>query len=88
MSSSAVKIHQASSHFDIDSISITRPVVVQGGTYFTKIRCAKNNTPYYVQFEPCKTKQGVVSTNKRSYIDLLCNNEDVVILEWFDNLQP
>ena len=87
MSSSSVKIHQANSQFDNESISMTRPVVVQGGTYFTKIRCNKSNTPYYVQFEPCKTKQGVVNTNKRSYIDLLYNNEDVEILEWFENLQ-
>jgi hypothetical protein len=87
MSSSSVKIHQANSQFDKDSISISRPVVVQGGTYFTKIRSTVSNTPYYVQFEPCKTKQGVVSTNKRSYIDLLYNNEDVDILEWFENLQ-
>ena len=87
MSSSSVKIHQVNNQFDNESISMTRPVVVQGGTYFTKIRCNKSNTPYYVQFEPCKTKQGVVNTNKRSYIDLLYNNEDVEILEWFENLQ-
>lgn len=87
MSSSKVKIHQSNSLFDNDSISITRPVVVQGGTYFTKIRSCHDNTPYYVQFDPCKTKQGVVSTNKRSYIDLLYNTEDVEILEWFENLQ-
>lgn len=66
---------------------MTRPVVVQGGTYFTKIRSNKSNTPYYVQFDTCKTKQGVVRTNKRSYIDLLYNNEDVDILEWFEHLQ-
>ena len=87
MSSSSVKIHQANSSFDKDSLSMTRPVVVQGGTYFTKIRSNRSNTPYYVQFDTCKTKQGVVNTNKRSYIDLLYNNEDVDILEWFEHLQ-
>mgnify|MGYP001165392814 FL=1 len=87
MSQSKVKIHLSNTKFDNDSITISRPVIVQGGTYFTKIRSSKNNTPYYVQFHPCKTKQGVVTTNKRSYVDLLYNNEDVEILEWFETLQ-
>ena len=87
MTQSKVKIHLSNTKFDNDSITISRPVIVQGGTYFTKIRSSKNNTPYYVQFDACKTKQGVVTTNKRSYVDLLYNNEDVEILEWFENLQ-
>ena len=84
--SSKVHIFQSSSQFDNNSISISRPVVIQGGTYFTKIRSV-SNTPYYVQFDSCKTKQGVVFTNKRSYVDLLYNNEDVDIIEWFENMQ-
>ena len=84
--SSKVHIYQSSSQFDNNSISISRPVVIQGGTYFTKIRSI-NNTPYYVQFDSCKTKQGVVFTNKRSYVDLLYNNDDVDIIEWFENMQ-
>lgn len=83
---SKVHIFQSSSQFDNNSISISRPVVIQGGTYFTKIRSV-SNTPYYVQFDSCKTKQGVVFTNKRSYVDLLYNNEDVDIIEWFENMQ-
>ena len=84
--SSKIHIYQSSSPFESGSITISRPVVVQGGTYFTKIRSA-NNTPYYVQFDSCKTKQGVVFTNKRSYVDLLYSNEDVDIIEWFENMQ-
>ena len=79
------EIHFANKDFDFSNITISQPVAVQGGAYFTKIRC--NNNPLYIQTLKCLTKQGLNETNKKAYIDLKFTNEDDEIIEWFETLE-
>ena len=71
--------------FDFSKITISQPVAVQGGAYFTKIKY--DNNPLYIQTHKCLTKQGLNETSKRAYIDLMYTNEDDEIIEWFESLE-
>jgi hypothetical protein len=71
--------------FDFSKITISQPSAIQGGAYFTKIKY--NGQPLFIQSGKCKTRQGVVETNKKSYIDLMYTHDDDETIEWFENLE-
>ena len=79
------EIHFTDSKFDFSQISISQPISVQGGAYFTKIKC--NTSPLYIQLPKCFTKQGLNETNKKAYIDLMFTNDDYEVVEWFEHLE-
>jgi hypothetical protein len=79
------EIHFTDNKFDFSQISVSQPVSVQGGAYFTKIKC--DTKPLYIQLPKCYTKQGLNETNKKSYIDLMFTNDDYEVVEWFENLE-
>ena len=78
-------IYFTNSEFDFSHISITQPISVQGGAYFTKIRY--NGEPLYIQPSKCSTKQGLSETNKKAYMDLMFTSEDEEVIEWFEHLE-
>jgi hypothetical protein len=79
------EIYFTNKDFDFSKISISQPISVQGGAYFTKIKF--NNTPLYIQTPKCYTKQGLNETSKKAYIDLMFTNEDEEVIEWFEHLE-
>ena len=79
------EIYFTNKDFDFSQISISQPISVQGGAYFTKIKL--NNEPLYVQPPKCSTKQGLNETNKKAYMDLMFTNEDDEVVEWFEHLE-
>lgn len=79
------EIHFTNKEFDFSKITISQPVAVQGGAYFTKIKY--DNTPLYIQTLKCITKQGLNETSKKAYIDLMYTNDDEEIVEWFESLE-
>ena len=80
------KVFGPDSSFDFTKLSLGHPQTTKGGSYFTKILF--DNQSVYVQFPKCKTKQGIIQTDKNIYVDLLYetsyNNE---LNEWFENLE-
>ena len=78
-------IYFTNKEFDFSKISISQPISVQGGAYFTKIKL--DNEPLYVQPPKCSTKQGLNETNKKAYMDLMFTNEDDEVVEWFEHLE-
>ena len=79
------EIYFTNKDFDFSQISISQPISVQGGAYFTKIKL--NNEPLYVQPPKCSTKQGLNETSKKAYMDLMFTNEDDAVVEWFEHLE-
>jgi hypothetical protein len=79
------EIHFTNNDFDFTQLSISQPISVQGGGYFTKIKM-KNDT-LYVELPKCTTKQGLNETNKKTYIDLMFPNDNECVIEWFENLE-
>ena len=79
------EIHFTNKDFDFSKITISQPVAVQGGAYFTKIKY--DNNPLYIQTVKCITKQGLNETSKKAYVDLMYTNDDDEIVEWFESLE-
>ena len=71
--------------FDFSKLSLTQPVGIQGGAYFTKIE--HNKKPLYIQTTKSTTKQGFVKTGKKYYCDLMFDKNAEVLINWFENLE-
>ena len=61
---------EPSADFDFSKISLGSPQPVQGGSYFTKLSIGDDRS-LCVQFPRCSTKQGIVTTKRGMYCDLL-----------------
>ena len=79
------EIHFTNKDFDFSSLSLSQPIAVQGGAYFTKIKYDSN--PFYIQTPKCLTKQGINETNKKAYIDLMFTKDDEEVIEWLETLE-
>ena len=80
-----MKINNINSDF-IFRHYVTRPKGVQGGlSYTTKVLF--NKEPLFIQTKKCKTKNGFVTTGKKTYIDLMFSREDEYMLEWIEKLE-
>lgn len=67
-------------------ISLCSPNGIQGGSYITKIKY-DNNFGMFIQTPKLNTKQGIVSTDKKSYFDIMIDKNNVDILTWIENLE-
>ena len=79
------EIHFTNKEFDFTKITLSQPIAIQGGAYFTKIKF--NSEPLYIQTSKCVTKQGVNETSKKAYVDLMYTKDDEEIVEWFETLE-
>ena len=71
--------------FDFTKLSLGIPSNIQGGAYFTSIEY--NNIPLYIQTTKSLSKQGIVRTGKKLYIDLMFDKTSEPIVNWFENLE-
>jgi hypothetical protein len=62
-------------HFDFTDVYLDTPQPVQGGSFFTKL-FIQDGKPLYIQLPKCISKQGVVTTKKSKYCDLLYEKEN------------
>jgi hypothetical protein len=60
--------------FPIDDIALANPQGLQGGAFFSKLKLLGNNIT--MQTPKCKTKNGIVKTEKKIYCDLMFENDD------------
>ena len=79
------EIHFTNKEFDFSKLSLSQPIAVQGGAYFTKLKF--NSEPFYIQTSKCLTKQGINETSKKAYMDLMFTSDDDVVIEWFETLE-
>merc|ERR1712167_47471 len=79
------KIDIPNEAYDFSNITLSTPISVYGGAYFTKL--SNNGNDIYIQTPMCGTKSGVVKSGKRMYIDLLFDKTDEKIVVWFENLE-
>jgi len=79
------EIHFTNKEFDFSKLSLSQPIAVQGGAYFTKLKF--NSEPFYIQTPKCLTKQGINETSKKAYMDLMFTSDDDVVIEWFETLE-
>lgn len=72
-------------YFDFTKLTLTQPVGIQGGAFFTKI--LYNDKPLYLQSSKSQLRQGFVKTGKKYYCDLMYDNNSNPLIHWFENLE-
>ncbi len=78
-------IVEANTSYPFDDIKIKTPKALQGGTYSAKLEL--NNEPIVIQTPKCKTKNGIHTTVKQIYCDLLMNQDHNDFIKWLRLLQ-
>ena len=71
--------------FDFTNLTLSQPIGIQGGAYFTKIEY--KSKPLYIQTTKSLTRQGFVKTGKKYYCDLMFDNNSSQLIHWFENLE-
>jgi len=71
--------------FDFENITVLSPSTIQGKTFLSKIQ--NDNNDLYIQTPKCISKNGFVTSGKKTYIDLLFEKENDEFIEWFENLE-
>ena len=76
-------IHYTSDPFDFNEISLTKPVALQGGSFFSKIQ--KKTEPLYIYSPKCHTS-GIIASGSKQHADLVFTKEDTFV-QWTDALE-
>jgi|694.fasta_scaffold33745_9 hypothetical protein len=73
-------------NIDYSNITLSMPSSIHGGSYFTKLQYCKK--PLYMQSPTCISKQGIVHSGKKTYIDLVFTSEkDGDFISFLENLE-
>jgi hypothetical protein len=70
--------------YDFSSILFGPPTGLAGGNYFAKL--INRNKSLFIQTPKCLTKQGFVKSGKKTYVDLMFDNNDTIFVDWIENL--
>ena len=79
------EIHDATSSFKFENVSMTSPASISGGAYFSKFLI--NREPLYIQTPKCSTKMGIVKSGKKTHMDLVFTNIDEEFIQWIETLE-
>ena len=73
--------------FDFSRISLGEPQAIQGGSYYARLHLALDNL-VCVQLPRCTLKQGIVTTKKGKYCDLMYDRlTSTCLVEWIEKLE-
>jgi hypothetical protein len=73
------------SEFPFNDITLANPRGLQGGAYFSKIKLLGNSIS--LQTPKCKTKNGIIKTDKKIYCDLMFSKDDEGIVDFITELE-
>ena len=71
--------------FNFNSLSLSTPMSIQGGAFYTKL--TNNNNDLYIQTPKCSTKQGFIKSGKKLHADLLFDKSNEIFIQWIENLE-
>jgi len=80
-----MNVQKINRDFDFEGLSLSPPMGVQGGAYFSKLKM--NGEKLYIQTSKCKTKAGIKKSGKKIYCDLMFNNEDSEFYNWNERFE-
>jgi hypothetical protein len=78
-------IIEPTEEFDFSKISLSHPVGIQSGAFFTKIE--NNKKKLHLQTCRGQSRQGFVKSGKKYYIDLMFDKSSEELIQWFENLE-
>lgn len=75
--------------FQFEHLELTHPNSIPGGSYMTRYSYYNNKQPLYIQTTKLRSKQGIVVSGKKAYIDLLITASEIdsEFTEWIANLE-
>jgi hypothetical protein len=75
--------------FKFEHLHLTHPTSISGGSYMTRYSYYNSKQPLYIQTTKTRSKQGIVISGKKAYIDLLVTGSDTdsEFTEWIANLE-
>jgi hypothetical protein len=82
-------VYYPNNTFHFDQLQLTHPQHITGGSYMTRFSYYDSKQPLYIQTTKTQSKQGIVISGKKAYIDLLitANDADIEFIEWVGNLE-
>ena len=78
-------LREPNEHFDFSKLVLSSPININGGNHFIKYNYEQ--FPLYIKAPPCSIKQGIVTTTKRIFCDLMFTNENSEFIEYIENLE-
>ena len=78
-------LREPNEKFDFSKLVLSSPININGGNHF--IKYSYDQCPLYIKLPPCSIKQGIVSTSKRIFCDLMFTNENSEFIEYVENLE-
>lgn len=82
----AANIIEPTLDFDFSTTYVGPPVALVGGAYFAKLM-HQTNKQMFIQTPCCLTKQGIIKSGKKTYVDLMFTSNDTVLINWFESLE-
>lgn len=80
-------IHHATGDFDFKSIHLSTPTPLQGGSLYTKILMSPTDEPLFIYTPRCTSKNGVVTSGSKRYVDLVFTRDNQNMLDWASTLE-
>ena len=71
--------------FPFDDVTLANPQGLQGGAFFSRLKLLGDSIS--VQTPKCKTKNGIVKTEKKIYCDLMFSKDDDAVIEFLENIE-
>ena len=76
-------IHETNDNFPFSNLALCKPISQSGGNFF--IRYALSEQPLYIQPPKCYIKH--IKTNKKTYCDLVFQQENEAFIRWMETLE-
>jgi hypothetical protein len=80
-----MSLHYPTKTFEFNNLKLSSPNGLQRGSYFVKLLYKDDDL--LIQTPKSLTKNGILTTGKKIYCDLMFSEENTELLEWLDNLE-
>jgi hypothetical protein len=79
-------IYEPNPSFQFEELLQFISPVVSGTNYFIRF-LTNTQIPFYVQTPKCKSKQGLITSGKKMFSDLVFSHEDEMFIQWIERLE-
>ena len=70
-----------------DEFNLDNPIILNQNNYFSKLTHGDRKKTVYLQLPKCISKNGVIKSNNKSYIELVFKSSEKNVIEFFENLE-
>ena len=67
--------------------NLDNPIILNQNNYFSKLSHSDTKKTIYLQLPKCVSKNGIIKSNNKSYIELVFNSSEKNVIEFFENLE-